>query len=417
MKNTKKASNWRFCFHNIAGVAAILLILTGCASYYAQNVGPTPIMQAQEEIPEDQLLDVGVLVFKSAELTDEKAEKEGTHNDIRKAETNFIPYHLKNTLQQSGQWGAVEVIPAETDSFDVLVKGEILESNGQYLGLKIEVIDTSGKNWFKKNYREEAAKNAYENNRRGEKDAFQNLYNAIANDMADYKNRLSPAQIRSLRIISKLKYAEDFAPDAFKGYLAQDKNDLVTIKRLPAEDDPMLQRLLKIREREYMYVDTLNEQYEQFYTAMWPSYENWRQLNLTEREAIKEIKKKALTRQLLGALMIAGAIAAGASHANNTIVLQTGLILIGGQVILDGFNVSKEAEIHEAAIKELSDSFSGEMKPVVMEFEGKQYQLTGSAEEQFKKWRELLRKIYYAETGFEPDQTSADGESKGEEDP
>ena len=302
----------RICIHNIAAVAAILLILSGCATYYAQDVGPTPIMSAEAEIPEDQLLDVGVLVFKSPELTEEAAEKAGTHNDIRKAETHFIPYHLKNTLQQSGQWGAVEVIPAVTESLDVLVKGEILESNGQYLGLKIEVIDASGKSWFEKNYREEAAKNAYENNRPGEKDAFQNIYNTIANDMADYKNRLRAEQIRHLRIIAKLKYAEDFAPDAFNGYLAKDKNDLVTIKRLPADDDPMMQRLLKIREREYMYVDTLDEQYEVFYNAMWPSYENWRQLNLTERKAIREIKKRALTRQLIGALLIAGAIAAGA---------------------------------------------------------------------------------------------------------
>jgi hypothetical protein len=70
---------------------------------------------------------------------------------------------------------------------------------------------------------------------------------------------------------------------------------------------------------------------------------------------------------------------------------------------MDGFNISKQAEIHEAAIEELSQSFSGEMQPVVMEFEGKQYELTGSAEEQFQQWRELLRQIYYAETGFEPD--------------
>jgi formylmethanofuran dehydrogenase subunit C len=139
---------------------------------------------------------------------------------------------------------------------------------------------------------------------------------------------------------------------------------------------------------------------------------------MTERKAIKEIKKKALTRQLVGALMIAGAIAAGtASNSNSTIALQTGLILIGGQVIIDGFNVSKEAEIHEAAIRELSDSFSGEMKPVVMEFEGRQYKLTGSAEEQFKQWRELLRKIYFAETGFETDQTPDSSESGREEDP
>jgi hypothetical protein len=37
-----------------------------------------------------------------------------------------------------------------------------------------------------------------------------------------------------------------------------------------------------------------------------------------------------------------------------------------------------------------------------MEFEGQQYELTGSAEEQFKKWKLLLRQIYFAETGFEP---------------
>jgi len=80
-----------------------------------------------------------------------------------------------------------------------------------------------------------------------------------------------------------------------------------------------------------------------------------------------------------------------------------GMILIGGQVIVNGFNVTKEAQIHSAAIKELSESFGSEMQPIVMEFEGKQYELTGSAEEQFKHWRELLRQIYITETGFELD--------------
>ena len=219
--------------------------------------------------------------------------------------------------------------------------------------------------------------------------------------MAEFKAKLTAEQIGKIRTISKLKYAEEFAPDAYKGYLAEGKNKEITIKRLPADDDPMMDRLLKIREREYMYVDTLNEQYDGYYNDMWPSYENWRQLNMTERKAIKKIKKEALTRQLLGALLIAGAIAVGSSNSNNTVILQTGMVLVGGQVIMDGFNISKEAEIHEAAIQELSESFSGEMKPVVMEFEGKQYELTGSAEEQFQQWRDLLRKIYYAETGFD----------------
>jgi len=390
-------------FHILVIVAVVLVLSSGCATYYAQNVGPTPIMRAEQEIPEDQLLDVGILVFKSEELTEKKAEDEGTNDDIRKAESHFIPYHLKNTLQQSGQWGAVQVIPAATDSVDLTVDGEILESNGQYLGLEIEAVDATGKPWLNKKYKTEAAQSTYGGNRPGEKDAFQNIYNAIANDLAEFKMKLSPEQVVKIRTTAKLKYAETFAPDAYKGYLARDKKNGITIKRLPADDDPMMDRLLKIREREYMYVDILNEQYDGYYNDMWPSYENWRQLNMTERKAIKEIKKKALTRQLLGALLIAGAIAAGSSNSGNVVALQTGMVLVGGQVILDGFNISKESEIHEAAIQELSQSFSGEMKPVVMEFEGKQYELTGSAEEQFQQWRELLRKIYYAETGFEPD--------------
>ncbi len=407
----------KFGLHNLASVAAILVIISGCATYQAQKVGPTPIMRAEKEIPEDQLLDVGVLVFKSDALTEEKAEDEGTNNDIRKAESHFIPYHLKNTLQQSGQWGSVQVIPAATDSVDLIVNGEILESNGQYLGLKIEVVDATGKRWFRKNYKAEAINSSYGGNRPGEKDAFQDVYNTIANDMAQFKMKLTSEQIDNIRTTAKLKFAEEFAPDAFKGYLAEDKKNEIAIKRLPADDDPMMDRLLKIREREYMYVDTLNEQYDGYYNEMWPSYENWRQLNMTERKAIKEIKKKALTRQLIGALLIAGAIAAGSSNSGNVVALQTGMVLIGGQVIMDGFNISKEAEIHEAAIQELSESFSGEMKPVVMEFEGKQYELTGSAEEQFQQWRELLKKIYYAETGFEPDQPPDNPESGQTEEP
>jgi len=229
--------------------------------------------------------------------------------------------------------------------------------------------------------------------------------------MADFKKKLTPEEINKIRTIAKLKFAEDFAPHAFGGYLEKGKNNKASIKRLPADDDPMMARLLKIREREYMYVDTLNEQYDAFYNEMWPSYENWRQLNMSERKAMREIKRRALTRQLIGALLIAGAIAAGSSDSSAGAAVQTGMIIVGGMVIVEGFNISKEAEIHEAAIQELSESFGGEMKPVVMEFEGKQYELTGSAEEQFKQWRELLRKIYYAETGFEPDPTQGTVES------
>lgn len=293
---------------------------------------------------------------------------------------------------------------------DVLVKGKILESNGEHLVLQIDVIDATGKSWFSKNYASEATAGFYSGNRAREKDAYQDLYNAVGNDLATYLVKLPPEEVRNIRTVSKLKFAEDFAPSAYTGYLLKDKKDIITVNRLPADEDPTMVRLLKIRERENMYVDTLNGYYEEYYTEMWSSYENWRKLNYEEIKAIKKIKRDALTRKLLGVLLVAGAVVLSTEDIGNTGAVQAGMVIMGGQVIIDGFNISKEAEIHSAAIGELSESFGSEMRPVVMEFEGKQYELTGSAEEQFKRWRALLHQIYVKETGFDPDVSPETGE-------
>ena len=395
--------------HNVSWMVFILFFLTGCAAHNAQKVGPTTMMKAQEEILEDQLFDVGIQVFESEKISEEQAKEEHTSEEIRKAENHFIPYHMKNTLQQSGYWGAVRVLPTVAESIDVLIKGKILESNGEHLVLQVEVVDATGKRWFTKKYESEATLASYSGNRMGEKDAYQDIYNAISNDMATYRMNLPPDAAKKIRTVSKLKFAEDFAPSAFNGYLAKDKN-IITVNRLPAEDDPIMVRLLKIRERENMYVDTLNGYYEEYYSEMWASYENWRKLNYEEVKAIKKIKRDATMRKLAGVLLLAGAIALNSGQSNNTGALQASMILIGGQVIVQGFNISKEAEIHSAAIKELSESFGSEMRPIVMELEGNQYELTGSAEEQFKHWRELLQQIYFAETGLDPDVSSETGE-------
>ena len=390
--------------HYIPIIFLLFFIANGCATYGAQEVGPTPILQAQEEIAETELLDVGIAVFQSSELTEEKAKEEGTHPEIRNAEVHYMPYHLNTTLQQSSHWGAVRVIPDENAAVDLMVKGEVLESNGEHLILKVDVLDAAGNIWMSKAYEAEATEKNYSDNVLGEKDAYQDLYNTIANDMAAYKGQLSPAEIQTIRTISKLKFAADFAPDAFGNYLTKNEDNIISLNRMPSDDDPMIERLLRIRERDHMYVDTLNEYYEVFYNEMWPAYEEWRKANFVEQTARREIKRKALVRQIVGAMMVAAAIGLGAGDVSGTAALQSLLIVGGGAVIVNGINISREAEIHSAAIQELSESFGNEMQPVVMEFQGEKYELTGSAEEQYQRWRELLRDIYYSETGFvEPD--------------
>ncbi len=383
-------------------LVALWALLTACASGSHQKVGPTPIIRAEAEIPPEQLLDVGIVPFTSDDMTAEEAEKAGTNPEIRAVESHFMAYHLKNTLHRSSQWGAISVLPAETGDVDLLITGKILESNGEQLSLHIDAVDASGRVWLSKTYSAEATEFHYRDNTPGNKDTYQDLYNAIANDIARFRSGLGPEAARSIRTVSRLKYAQQLAPEPFSGYLAKDDDNRLTINRLPAEDDPMMDRLLKIRGREAMYVDTLNVYYDTFYNEMWASYEAWRKMSLTEREALRKIEKEAMMRQLAGVLLMAGAIALAAGDVDYTGPLQIGMAVVGGQVIVDGFNISKQADIHADALKELSESFAGEMKPIVMEFKGRQVELTGSAEEQFQKWRDLMRQIYYAETGFAP---------------
>jgi hypothetical protein len=70
------------------------------------------------------------------------------------------------------------------------------------------------------------------------------------------------------------------------------------------------------------------------------------------------------------------------------------VLIIGGiAAVQSGFNDDKEKPIHKAALTELADSFEGDVRPLLVDVDGKVTQLKGSAEAQYAQWRELLRKI------------------------
>ncbi|MDJ0723422.1 MAG: hypothetical protein QNJ04_17420 [Desulfobacterales bacterium] len=384
--------------------------LNGCAShrYSARDVAPTQIKVAQQEIPESDLLDVGIVVFQSEELTEDDIEDKGTNNEIRQSEAHFIPCHLRNTLQRSALWGSVRVLPEESASQDVLVTGEILASNGQELVLKIKATDARGRLWYEETYRQEALGSSYKDNTPWEQDAYQDLYNTIANDLAAHRQKLAAGSVERIRAVAQLQFAREFSPEAFDAYLIENEEQEITLNRLPADDDPQMARLMAIRERDHMYIDTLNQYYDGFYAGMWPAYENWRKLDLTERLAREEIEKSAMLRKAGGALLVAMAILLEATQGGSGSSMLRGVMAVsGGQVFMSGINLSKQAEIHSAAIAELSESFGADMEPINLELKGQTYELTGSAQEQYRQWRDLLREIYLQETAFgaDPDST------------
>ena len=214
-KNTYRHVTMTTFSRHVLIPCALLCLLTACATLNARKTAQIKIGQAQQEIPEDQLLDVGITVFESDEITEKRAKQEGTNLDVRKAENHFIPYHLKNTLEQSGYWGMVRVTPLESEAADVLVTGEIIESNGENLTVSVVATDARGTVWLNKKYKATVTDNDYKNTLPGQHDPFQGLYNTIANDMAHHMKKLSSDEIKTVRTIAKLQFAKDFAPQRF----------------------------------------------------------------------------------------------------------------------------------------------------------------------------------------------------------
>jgi hypothetical protein len=378
------------------------LALTGCMTHETRPLPKINAIQAASEIPQAQLLDVGVRLFEENVPADEKQlEKQNIYPEVRKAEARYFPMQIRNTLEGSGHWGQVRAMPADSDALDVQVSGKILESTGQILRLEISVADATGRPWFSKEYQQLADTRSYKDNSGRPRDPFQNLYSTLANDMLAYRQQLAANDLETVRRVSELRFASNLAPYAFENYLATDKKGLYQVTRLPADDDPLLVRMDRIRERDYALLDTVNEHYSLFADTMSEPYTNWRRYSYSELEAQDEARRSALTRKLLGAAAIVGGLVVGSE--TNTYAGQaaaTGAIFGGAYAIKSGFDKGAEVKMHSDSLKQLGESFQAEVQPMVVDVEGRTLQLHGTAEEQYREWRRLLKELYENETGL-----------------
>ncbi|MET0536182.1 MAG: hypothetical protein ABW171_18350 [Steroidobacter sp.] len=372
------------------------------------------LVQAASEIPEAQLLDVGVRLFEENLPKDEKEmEEEHIFPEVRKAEARYLPMQLRNTLEGTGQWGQVRVMPSDAEALDVYVSGKIIESTGQMLRAEVTVIDASGRQWFKKEYEQLADTRSYKDQTGKPRDPFQNLYNTLANDMLAYRQQLQANDLENIRRISELRFASELAPYAFSSYMTQDKKGMKQVVRLPSDGDPMMERMDRIRERDYALLDTINEHYSLFADNMSEPYTNWRRYSYSELEAKDEARRAALTRKLLGAAAIVGGLVVGAEA--NTYAGQaaaTGAIFGGAYAVKSGFDKGAEVKMHSDSLKQLGESFQSEVQPMVVEVEGRTLQLKGTAEEQYHEWRRLLKELYENETGVAAPATPAPATAK-----
>ncbi|MAZ70378.1 MAG: hypothetical protein CMK46_09735 [Porticoccus sp.] len=389
--------NWKYLLQRVFVLSALLL-LAACSTNRVTSTVVTPLEQQTAPVVESQLLDLAVLPFEPG-LENIESDDTSVSPTVRTAEAQYLPNQLAATIQKTGAWGAVRLVPGRETVTEVYVAGKIVASNGETLALDITVTDSSNRHWYTKSYTETVGNYAYNRQNQLQRDPFQGLYNRIANDLLEYRQQMSAENVNKLRTIAELRFARDFSPEAFSDHIRETPGGQLEISRLPAENDPILQRIRQIRQRDYLFIDTMQEHYDAFTRRMDSPYQEWRAASYNELVALRELKRQSRNRTIGGVAAIIGGILASGSNSGSG--RAAGAVAIGSGALLVKSGLSKRAElqIHEDTLAELAQSLEAEIEPRVIELEDRTITLTGNAAAQYAQWKTLLREIYQAERG------------------
>ena len=398
--NTARSHAASLVHQAIACLVAVLAI-GGCSSHVVRVVDMTPPEQA--ETVENQLLDVGVAVLDAnvPDVFDDQVAQNVTE-EVRRAEANYIAYFAKELLQSTGNWGAVRVVPRQTHAVDVTVGGTIVHSDGERLIVRVQVMDARGTVWLDATYEALASKYAYDDSVPADIDPFQSIYRRLADDMLAYRKTLTEDDIRAIRATAELKFARDLATDAFADYVAETAPGVFEVRRLPAQDDPMLSRVRNVREREYLFIDTLDEYFDDFRNRMYPTYQNWRRATYSEAIAYRQQRDKARRQAIAGAVGIAAGIAAQTSDSRVTRYGGAVSIIGGALVVKNSIQKYADAKVHSQVLRELGTSAEAEISPHTIELENRTISLQGTVAKQFEQLRAVLKELYYEDLGIAP---------------
>jgi hypothetical protein len=390
---------------------AAFVLLCGCTSEEVLVAHSIPLAKPAVVVPEEELLDIGVAVFDSGvpegEVNKEVLEKlirEGTFVQIRRTEALYMAVLLRDTLQKSAHWGTVWVTPKISSAADVSVGAKILHSDGDIVKLHVTATDATGRLWLDDDYEMNTAAGAFNRQRYPGLDPYQDVFNTIANDLAAVRAKLSAEQTREIRTVAGLRYAADLTPEVFTGYVVEDRGRY-ELNRLPADGDPMFDRTQRVRQRERLFLDTLDQHYAQFYSDATKSYDGWREYSREEAIEVRELTKSARWRTGMGVATIVASIVYGSQNNDSFSdrVIRDAMMYIGTDMLRTSQVRRQEKRLHSDTLEELSSGFDAEVKPLVVAIQGTEHRLVGTADAQYQEWRDLLKQMFVTESGFVPE--------------
>ncbi len=331
------------------------------------------LLQSAALRAEQAYLDVGIVVFDPGVPEQDTAGADKIFPNIRRAEAVYLPVELRRVMENSGDWGAVRVMPSASDLVDLTVAARILESNGQRLSLQVTARDATGQAWLDQAYTAAAAEADYPVT--GDGDPFRSLYTHLADDLRTHLQALSPKDLERIRLVARMRYAAGLSPEAFAGYLGGGGDAPYTLLRYPAPDDPMFERVERIRKQEYLFIDNVDEQYGRLHDNMAQTYNLWRQYRYEQAAYQAGYEQRAESRE------------DNDRHGSFAAMLRD-------------YSTYRSYRMQQQDVSELAGGFNNEIGPTVVETRGKVFRLSGSLDSRYREWRGILRQIFALESGL-----------------
>ena len=316
-------------------------------------------------------LDITIAVFDAGLPPDATNDVEkGVFPGIRDAETRLLPFELRETLVRSGEWGAVRVVPEEDTRAELLVTGTILQSDGVALSLAMRAADSTGRVWIDNTYTVAATRVTDDDTVQH----YQALFDRVATDLVAARAPLTDKTLSTIQQASLLRYARELSAEVFSGFLEEAPDGTVSIRRLPAVGDPMFDRVQRIRQYEYVFIDTLDEQYREAYAEVARAYDLWRQY----RRDLATYREAERTR-----LIERESDAPRGSY----------------QAIKRSYDSFRWARMEEQSLARWAERFNNELAPTVMALDDRVFELSGGLDARYAEWRRILGALFEVETG------------------
>jgi outer membrane murein-binding lipoprotein Lpp len=344
-------------------------------------------------------LNVAVPVFDPGIPADySEVEDQQIWPQLRRAEATRFAVLTKQSLQKTGVFGNVSVVPTPATSADLFVLGRIDESNSQDVKINIELVDISGRRWGEKAFEHRVSEGFFRDKQNNDNDSYSPIFSQIGDYVYQQLLKKAESDKQALQQITDLRFAQSLSPSYFSNHLSTDTKGFMTVNSLPGEGDPMMLRIEPLQIQEQLFIDRLQTQYDGFNRKTDESYHLWQKETLPAMVAASAADSASLFKGFLGGAAILVAAINADDDLSTTSKIATGAAAIGGiYLIKEAFGSSAEAKIHRASIDQLGETIDIQMDDQVLTLKDKTIELSGTAEQQYEQYKAHLKRIYQLE--------------------